>query len=287
MINKSDYYMSRNKSLLYMFFAAFCWSTGGLLLRLIDGNPFTVAGFRSLLSLPAIFLFFSQNKLRFTKKAWLIAIPGALTGFFYILSNKFTTAANAIVLMYISPVFIILIDVLIYREKARKEDIFAVCFSFLGIFLFFVDELSPGDLLGNILAILSGATNAILYVAMSRTNEDNGAVMIASQIEMLIIALPFMFLFPVSFTRKNIIAILLLGLFQKGVGSGLQAKAAKFCPALDAMLISMVEPLLNPLLVLVFIGEKPGKFALIGGMVVISTVVIWNIAKLKHTVTDS
>ena len=273
--------------MLYMFFAAFCWSTGGLLLRLIDGNPFTVAGFRSLLSLPATFLFFSQNKLRFTKKAWLIAIPGALTGFFYILSNKFTTAANAIVLMYISPVFIILIDVLIYREKARKEDIFAVCFSFLGIFLFFVDELSPGDLLGNILAILSGATNAILYVAMSRTNEDNGAVMIASQIEMLIIALPFMFLFPVSFTRKNIIAILLLGLFQKGVGSGLQAKAAKFCPALDAMLISMVEPLLNPLLVLVFIGEKPGKFALIGGMVVISTVVIWNIAKLKHTVTDS
>ncbi len=273
--------MSRNKAMLFVFIAALLWSTGGLLVKLIDANPLTISGYRALIALPVLLYLFPLKSIRFTKKVWVIAMFQALTGILYMSANKLTTAANAVVLQFIAPAFVILFSVLLYKDKVNKDDINVVSMSIFGIILFFFDELSPGNILGNFLAILSGVTNAAFFVAVSRSNEDKGTIMIAGQIETLIIALPFMVLLPVTFSVKPILALLALGLFQRGLSSVLFGKAAGNCSALDAMLISMAEPLFNPILVLLFLGEKPGKFALIGGLIVMFSVIIWNINKIN------
>lgn len=268
--------MSRKKAMTYIFAAAVLWSTGGILVKFIDANPFTISGTRSLLALPVLFWIFPPRTLRPTKRAWLFAVFPTATGLLYVAANKLTTAANAIVLQYISPVFIVLIGFLIFHDRLRRADFAVIAACLTGIVLFFFDKLSPGNLLGNFLAILSGITNAVFYVCISRTKEDSGTLMILAQIETILISLPFLFLFPPALTMQSVLAFLAFGFFQRGFSSVLHAKASKHCDPLSAVLISMAEPLLNPLWVMLLYGEKPGKFALLGGAVVIGSVILWN-----------
>lgn len=278
--------MTRGKAMLCVFMCALMWSTGGVLVKFIDMNPFAISGYRSLVALPVLLLFYPPKTLRFTLRMWLEALPLTVTGILFVLATKLTTAANAIVLQYSSPIFIILINRMFYKERARKSDIIVSLGCIAGIALFFLDELSPGNMLGNLLAIISGITSGAMFVIMNRTAEDRGTITVAVQIESIAICLPFMILFPVSFTLKTVAALLAFGVFQRALSIVLYAKASSYCSAMDAILISMAEPLCSPLLVLLFFGEAPGKFALIGGIVVISCVLLWNVVKIRSIAAD-
>lgn len=273
--------MSRKRAMFYVLICALLWSTGGVLVKLIDANAFTIAGWRSLIALPVLLFIYRPKMLRFTKKVWLIALSLTFTGVLFVLANKLTTAANAIVLQYCSPVFIIAMNAAFYKERVKKSDVLASVGCMAGMTLFFLDELSPGNMLGNIIAIISGVTNALLFVWMNRTDEDRGTIAIAAQIETIVLCLPFMILFPPAFTLKMAVALVALGAFQRGLSMVIYAKASGNCSSMDAILISMAEPLCNPILVMLFFHEIPGKFALAGGAVVIATVLLWNVTRVK------
>ena len=278
--------MSRGRAMLCVCISSFLWASGGMLVKLINAYPLTISGMRAIFALPVLLLIYPPSTLRFTKRAWLIASSFAATGLLYILANKLTTAANAIVLQYISPIFIILFGRMIFKKRVVKADVLVSTACILGMAMFFLDGLSPGNMLGNILAICGSITNAIMFMAMSRTDEHRGSILVASQLGTALIALPFILLYPPVFTLQSTAVFILFGGFQCALPNAIYAAGSQHCSALEANLISMIEPLVNPLLVMLLFGEKPGSFAMFGGGIILISVLLWNIKKAK-TVRDS
>lgn len=274
--------MTRGTAMLWIFIAGFFWSVGGLMVKISQDNPITLLGYRALLSLPVLLIFTPPKKLKMNKKVFLYALFPTALAFTYVFSARLTTAANAIMLQYASPLYVVVLCYLLYRKKPGKEDIAVVIASMTGMILFFMDDYSPGNMIGNLIAVLGGLLFACYYTLTGASGEDSASIIIMSQIQLVVIAAAFMFWKePLTLNRNSIIAVIGMGIVQRGLGEGIYGKAAPHCSPLDAVLMSMTEPLLNPVWVMLFYGERPQKFALIGSVVIVVSVIVWNLYKSK------
>ena len=261
-----------------MVLCAALWSTAGIFIKVIPWNPLVIAGLRSLIS-ALVFLVY----MRSIKSGFVINKYSVLSGFFlsgtfifFIAANKLTTSANAIVLQYTAPMFIIILSALIFHQKFRLGDVVAVVVTTLGISMLFLDRLSSGNLLGNIVAIIAGLFFASMFITTSRADEKSRiSGILLGHLFTAIIGIPFVFVYPTPISSVAILSIVALGIFQLGIPYILYGLAIKHCSPLACSLISAIEPLLNPIWVFIFIGEMPGFYAMIGGAVVISSVVAW------------
>lgn len=270
----------RNRSILYMLSCAVLWSTAGLFIKLLPWNPFVIAGVRSFLAAGIYYLY-----MRNCKASFAISRHSLLCGFFlsatflsFVASNKLTTAANAIVLQYCAPTFVLVLSALLFKQKFKKGDFFTVAATTLGIALFFFDELDGGYLAGNLLSILAGLFFASMFLATSRADENtrmNG--ILQGHFMTAVVGIPFLFLYPPAITPSNIAVMLWLGTFQIALPYILYGLAIRHISALACVLISAAEPLLNPLWVFLVTGELPGLYALIGATIVIGSVVGWSV----------
>ncbi len=270
----------KDRAILYMVTCAVLWSTAGILIKFLPWNPMVIAGTRSLISAGVYFLYMRHEKMEFIINKYSVLSGIALTGtfVFFVAANKLTTSANAIVLQYSAPIFILILSALIYRQKFRIGDIITVAATSMGISLFFLDKLSGGYLLGNLLAIAAGISFACMFVLTGHTDENSrGSGILLGHLITALIGIPFAFFIPTPITMGNIIVILVMGIFQLGIPYILYGLAVRKCSPLSCSLISAVEPLLNPVWVFLFYGEMPGFFALVGGIVVIGAVVSWSI----------
>lgn len=274
--------MTRGTAMLWIFIAGFFWSVGGLMVKISQDNPITLLGYRALLSLPVLLIFTPPPKLKMNKKVFLYALFPTALAFTYVFSARLTTAANAIMLQYASPLYVVVLCYLLYKKKPGKEDIAVVIASMTGMILFFMDDYSPGNMIGNLIAVLGGLLFACYYTLTGASGEDSASIIIMSQIQLVVIAAAFMFWKePLTLNRNSIIAVIGMGIVQRGLGEGIYGKAAPHCSPLDAVLMSMTEPLLNPVWVMLFYGERPQKFALIGSVVIVVSVIVWNLYKSK------
>lgn len=268
----------KNSAILQMLICATLWSTGGILIKMIPWNPFVIAGCRSVVAAAVLALYIKLGGLPFmlNKKTILAGLFMSLTCVSFVAANKLTTAANAIVLQFTSPVFIIVFSVLFFKKKFVRADILAVLFSMIGISLFFFDRLTAGKLFGNCVAIFAGMCMSWMFmlIGASNTRERINSILIA-QIITIMIALPFFILYPPELTTKPAVSTLILGVLQLALPYILFAKASEYCPPLACSLLGALEPLLNPVWVFLFDGEAPGIFALAGGAIVIATVTLW------------
>ena len=203
----------------------------------------------------------------------------------FVIANKLTTAANAIVLQYTAPIFILLLSFIFFKKRMTISEILVVIFVTIGISLFFFDDLSPGNLLGNLFGISAGIFLAVMFVCIGQVQENDSlrmsGILLAHTFTTIIgiLALPF-----VSFTTTSmeIFFVLLLGVFQLGIPYVLYTLASKHCSPLTCSLIGTLEPLLNPVWVFLFVGEAPGFFALIGAVIVILSISIWLVGQGKN-----
>ncbi len=267
-----------NKTIVEMLVCAALWSIAGVLMKFIPWNGFAVAGMRSLIAGATIFIYtrIKHYKLVVSKKTLLC---GFFTGLLYTcfaVSNKLTTAANAIVLQFTSPVFVILISAVFLKTKIRKRDFIVVLFTLTGISLFFRDQLGPGYMLGNIIAILAGVFMAAMFVIVGNLEgEARFSGIIFGQLFTFLIGLPFIIITKPVFDTTSVIFILILGIFQLGIAYILYVKSSRYCPPLACCLLGALEPLLNPVWVAIFYGEMPGIFAIIGAAIVIISITVW------------
>ncbi len=276
--------MKRGTAMILIFIAGFFWSIGGLMVKISDINPISLIGYRALLSIPVLLIFSPPRTLNINKRVIIYALFPTALAFTYVFSARYTTAANAIMIQYASPIYVVILCYILYRKKPEKEDIAVVIASVLGMVLFFMDDYSPGNMLGNMIAVLGGLLFACYYTLTGSSGEDSAAIIIVSQIQLVILTFPFMFFTaPMSLEPASIIAVIGMGVLQRGMGEGIYSKSAPHCSPLDAVLMSMTEPLLNPVWVMIFYGEKPGKFAVIGSVVIVVSVISWNVYKSKRT----
>lgn len=265
-------------SIIEMIICAVLWSIAGIFMKQLPWHGLAVASLRSLIAGITLLIYVLIKRYRFILSKRTV-LSGILTGCVYICfasANKLTTSGNVIVLQFTSPVFIVIFSAVFLKEKIKKADLITVLITLLGIALFFFDDLQPGYVFGNIVSIAAGMFMAGMYIAVGNleTEERFSAVIIA-QIFAFLVGLPFVIITKPVFTPLSTVSILALGIFQLGISYIFYIKACSACPPLACCLISVIEPLLNPVWVLIFDGEKPGLFALIGGIIVIVTVTLW------------
>ena len=274
--------LSRDKAIIYLVIAALLWSSGGLLIKLSNWQPIALAGARSLIAFLVLILFFGVPQKRPNKIQILAAIFYAMTVTLFVAANKYTTAANSILIQYTAPVYIIILGPWLLKERNTIKDILCVVFVLLGMILFFLDELSAGGMFGNMLAMASGVGFGLMVIFLRKQKDASpGESLIWGNLLTGLIALPF--IVSQSFDLTNILSIGCLGVFQLGISYFLYAEAIKSVRALDAILIPTIEPILNPVWVFLFIGETPGMWAIIGGSIVVLTIIIKSLSEIPKS----
>ena len=271
--------------ILQMIACAVLWSIAGIFMKLLPWHSMAIAGLRSLFAGLTFVVYMLWKKVPFCFNRHTL-ISGLLSGSVYIcfsVANKLTTAANAIVLQFTCPVFLVLLEAFLFHQKIRKRDMSVVLIVLFGIALFFFDQLSPSGIAGNFVAIAAGMFMAGMFLTIGNLapSERLSAVLIG-QIFTFLAGLPFVISTRPSVTLPSLCWIVILGVFQLGISYILYVKASENCPPLACSLLSAFEPLLNPVWVMIFDGEKPGLFALIGGLIVIISITVWVIQGQKE-----
>jgi drug/metabolite transporter (DMT)-like permease len=255
-------------------------SSAGLFIKLIPWNPFVTAGLRGFLTFSVLLLFYRIQKIRFriSCTSLLGGIIISIMFISFITATRITTAANAALLQYTNPVFILLFAGIFFRQKPKAGDVAVVITVLLGIWLLFSGEYSGNQILGNGLALLSGTAFAGMFTFNNHVKDDEdhiGAILLGHFITFLV-CIPFLFLKPLDIAPSGIWSLLAMVIFQQAVPFILYAKAIRICPPLTASLITMAGPVLNPVLVWLFIGEIPSPRAAGGGAVILLALGIWS-----------
>lgn len=274
LLNEEGNYMknSRMKAIFFLILAAVLWSSGGILIKLVDWNPVAIAGTRSGIA-AIVMMIYLRKPVKVKKEKAIGALFYSATVILFVIANKMTTAANTILLQYSAPVWVALMSGWILKEKVRKLDWAAIAAVMVGMVLFFVGDLKVGQMLGNVIAVLAGVTLAGLVVCLKLVKDGTPVeVPLMGNVLTFIVALPF--ILGSMPDAKSILGLVLLGIFQLGISYILFAEASKHVSAVEAILIPVIEPLLNPIWVFIFAGEAPGPFAIVGGLVVVVAVVV-------------
>jgi len=258
---------------------AIFWSTSGLFIKLLPWHPMVIGGMRSILS--AIFILCVRIIIPPQKGVknqpfplWAAAIAYALTMITFVIANKLTTTANAIMLQYGAPVWAALLGWKLIREKPHWEQWGAMVLVMGGLLIFFKDSLSTGAFIGDGTALLSGIVFGAfsVFMRMMKDSDPRDAMLLAHVIN-AVIGIPFIFLYPPSLSTPTILAIIYMGFIQVGLASLLFSYGIKRISALQAMLTAIIEPVLSPIWVLLITGEKPSLIALLGGSIIITSIV--------------
>jgi len=268
--------------LVCIFTAALLFSLGGLFIKRVPWSSLSINGGRNLISTMMIgcYLIATKHKLRFNLPIFFGALSMAATSTLFTFANKLTTAANAIVLQFTAPVFIILLMWAIFKEKPKKLDVITCITVFAGIICFFVDGLSAGNMLGNLLAVISGVSYAGVFMMNSSKTGDPISSVFFGQLTCAVIGVPFIFA-ESTFTFDAIISIVVLGVLQLGLSYILFTVGLKYTPPVAASLVAGIEPIMNPVLVAIFEGEMISLLSFVGAVIVIVSIVAYNCIKAK------
>ena len=257
------------------------WSSSGVLIKLISWNPVSIAGARSIVAALVIAPFIDFKKFKFTLSNVLAGFSFTVTVILFVSATKTTTAANAIILQYTAPIYTALFSWPLLKERVKPYDIIFTITATTGIILFFIDMTSKGRFIGNVMALFSGLSFAWFYILMRKQREVspiNSAFI--GNILTFLISLPLIITHPLK-DGISLIFLFFLGVFQMGIPMLFYSIGIKHITALNAILISTLEPILNPIWVFIFVHEKPGYWSLIGGTLVIASIVMRQIVSIK------
>jgi drug/metabolite transporter (DMT)-like permease len=263
----------RRKAILLLVITAMLWSTSGVFVKALDWQPLSILAGRGLFT-SLVFLLYMRRLPRNISRWTLLAAGGSIvTQFLFVTSTKLTTAANSIFLQYTAPIYVVLLGYWLLRERPTRTDWIAMGIIFTGLLLFFGDQLSPEGFFGNMLAVLSGVTSAIMIVSFraQKNSSPEDSVLIAS---LVIAILGFPSVLQETWTVTSWLTVAYLGVIQIGLAFILFTWSIKHIPALEANLIGTLEPILNPVWVFLFLGERMGQSALSGGLVVLVGVIV-------------
>lgn len=272
-----------SRGTLYVFLAALLYSIGGLCIKVIPWNGMSINGGRTAIALVVIggYLWAVKHPLRWNRWVALGALCVFGTNALFSVANKLTTAANTIVLQFTAPIFVLLITLLVFRRRPGRLDVITCVVVFGGVLFFFVDSLEMGGGLGNILALLSGLCYAGVFLLNDMPDSDAISSVFWGDVLSAATGLPFL-LRETEFSANALLSLIVLGVFQVAVAYILLTIGLKTTPAVTASLVSGIEPVLNPILVAVFYGEKMGPMAILGAAIVIGGVVIYNVFRAKQ-----
>ena len=267
--------------LFFVIAAALLWSTGGLFIKATPLSAFELSFGRALLAAATVALFTRHEGFGINLVTAVAAALYAALLLLFVIATKLTTAANAIFLQYTAPVYIMIFEPLMYREKFHARDLAVVACCVAGMSLFFRGELRPEEMSGNITALASGVCFAFfaLLLRHPRAAQVNRASsVIYGNLLLACVTAPAFFSVAGEVSARDLATVAYLGVVQIGLAYTLFTLGiARGVRSLDAGIIGYIEPVLNPVWVFIFLGERPAPWALVGGAIIIT-------AGISHTV---
>ena len=265
--------MKRAHALLLLVLTAFFWSLGGLMIKKVNLHPMAIAGWRSAIAVVCLLLWIRKPKITGSLPQIGCAVAYAGNMFSFIAATKLTTAANAILLQYTAPAYVAIFGIWLLKEYPRRIDWWAVVLTLVGMVLFFFDRISLTGMWGNLAGVTAGITFAGLILLLRKQKEGSPveSVILGNALTALL-ALPL--LVRNMPTAQDWIWLALLGSVQTAVPYIIYSVAIRHVTALEGTLVPVIEPLLNPTWAFLFLGEVPGFWAVFGGMIILSAVIL-------------
>jgi DME family drug/metabolite transporter len=256
------------RSRLLLLAAAFLWSTAGAAMKLCQLTGWQIAGGRSLVA--GSFLFIAvRGARRLPNRAVLATAAGyAATVTLFALANKLTTAANAIFIQSTAPLWVVLLSPRLLGERPSRAELATIPIYGVGLLCFFLDDLSPGQRLGNWLALAAGLAFATCIVGLRLVQERGPSALVYGNWLAALATAPLWVMDP-SPAVGDLLVLLYLGVFQLGLAYLCFARGVARTPALEASLLVLLEPVLNPIWTFLIAGERPGQWAIVGGGIVL------------------
>ena len=270
--------ISHRRGLAYVLISAVCFSLAGVLIKVIPWNPISINGARCIFAIIPMYLYLRATGRRFHVNKQIIG--GAVLDFAmletFVIANKLTTAANAIVLQFTEPIWVILLAWIIFRSRPRRSAVVASFVVIVGIACFFYDSLNAGGMLGNVLAIVSGVAYAGVFLLKESPKCDFECAAILGFAACFVVGIPF---YPQEtlFTPEILVTIVVLGVVQLGFAYFFLSKGLDVVSPVTASLTSTIEPLLNPILVAIVVGETIGPISIFGAVLVIGAATAYNV----------
>lgn len=266
----------RQKGTLFIAGAALLWSSGGIGIKAVDDPPLKVAFYRSLFAAIGLLLLLGRDT--WGRRRWkstpafviaIISYAACLTTF--VVATKWTTAANAIFLQYAGAIWVLVLSPIVLHEPMRARDVTAIVAALSGMALFFVGRFETRGMAGNAMALLSSVFFAALILALRREHDAAESSVTWGNVFTAAVLLPFV-ANDLHLTLKSFLVLAGLGVFQIALAYMLFVRGLKYVTATQASLTGMLEPVANPIWVLLFLGEKPSLYAVIGGIVVLAAI---------------
>lgn len=274
---------THSKSVVLLIIAAVLWSTGGVIIKLssVSLSALSIAGARSTIAAIMMLLWIRKPKPTWSAAQISGIISYALMVSLFVIATKETTSANAILLQYTAPIWVALCSWVLLRERLHKADYLATGAVMAGIAVLFLDTASGGSLYGNLLGVASGIAYAGVTLSMrAQRGVSTLETVIFGNILAALITLPFGGSLEMSAT--TLFQIILLGTLQLGLSFILYAKAVKHVSAIETVLYTTLNPILNPLWVAFYLNEMPSGYAITGGLCILCGVVLRTIFTAKQ-----
>lgn len=193
---------------------------------------------------------------------------------FFVMATKLTTAANAIFLQYTAPIYVLILEPLLLKTKFERINLITIVFCFIGMALFFVGKLSPGDIEGNSFALISGLCLTGMFLGMRKSGEDyKWSTIFWGNFFVALFCAYSLFDMP-ALSTNDFLMVGYLGIFQIGIAYVIFSYGINKVEAIEASLLAMIEPVLNPVWVLIGYGESPSIYAVAGGVIIVLAIAL-------------
>ena len=272
----------------YVLLSAIFFSLGGFMIKIVPWQSLSVSGVRSIFALITLLLYMKliHHPFRLNPSVIFGGICSASMSITFVCATKMTSAANAIILQFTHPVFLILILWLFYHKRPDKRAILTCIIALIGIVCFFFDKITSGGMLGNLLAIISGLSYAIMFQMKKMKGGDFESSLVISYILAFIIGLPTA-VHETIHSPSIWLVIVLLGAVQTGLATICLSRGLDAVSPVTAALTSGIEPILNPVLAAIICGETIGPMSIAGGVLVIGSVLAYSLSQIKRPVSAS
>lgn len=260
------------KGNLMILGTAFLWSFLGIITKAVSYNGMVVAGTTSLMAILALALFDRKHRFRLNSLIILTGAVHAVMNLSFIMANKYTTVANAIVLQYCSPIFVLLYYRIFQKKRLKKQQLAVVTVCLAGLLIFFADQLGQGNLYGNLLALFSGITFAGTFYLNALPDNDPISSQVVSQGICVVVGLCCTVLSRQPWNTVQMGVLLAGGFLCSGVAAVLYAQGIQKTTALNANLIAMSEVLMAPLWSFLIFQEMLGGQAALGAGLMIAAI---------------
>ncbi|MGN6183437.1 MAG: DMT family transporter [Thermoanaerobaculia bacterium] len=263
----------RRTGILFIVIAALLWSTGGVGIKSLEESALKVSFYRSVFAALTLLIVVRRDAVSVKPTpGFLVAVlsyAACLTSF--VVATKLTTSANAIFLQYAGVIWVMLFSPLVLREAMRRRDVIAIVFAIAGMALFFVGKFEARGMTGNAMALVSSVFFATMVLALRREHHASRAAVTWGNVVLALALLPFVW-DELALSPKSFFVLLALGVFQIGIAYAFFVKGLQHVTATQASLTGMLEPVANPIWVLLAVGERPSTFAIAGGVIVLAAI---------------